>query len=62
LTAAAEREAPKAEAELKEATRDAMRWVYRMLEAEYDWQTSDEQVDEMLKANGYEFTEEGKPT
>jgi hypothetical protein len=35
-------------------------WIYRQLEAEYEYQSSDEQVDEMLIANGYTFTSEGK--
>lgn len=36
-------------------------WIYRQLETEYDYQNSDEQVDESIIANEYEFTEEGKP-
>lgn len=43
---------------------DAMRafanWIYRTLEKEYEYQNADEQVDESILANGYEFTEEGK--
>lgn len=40
--------------------RDLMRWIYRRLEEEHDWLLSDEQVDESIIANGYEFTEDGK--
>jgi hypothetical protein len=47
------------EEQLKEASRDLMRWVYRALENEYDYQTADEQLVESLKANEYEFTEDG---
>jgi hypothetical protein len=35
-------------------------WIYRQLEAEYDYQMSDECVDESIRANDYEFTEAGK--
>lgn len=44
----------------KQNARDAMRWVYRNLEREWEWFNSDEQVDESIRANGYEFTKEGK--
>jgi hypothetical protein len=44
---------------LKEASRDLMRWLYRALEAEYNYQSSDEQVVESILANEYEFTEDG---
>jgi hypothetical protein len=37
-----------------------MRWIYRQLEREYEWLMSDEQVDESIRINEYEFTEEGK--
>lgn len=40
--------------------RDYMRWIYKMLETEYDWLMSDEQVDESIRYNGYEFTEDGE--
>lgn len=48
------------EEEIIEASRDAMRWIYRQLEREWDYQNSDENVDETIQANEYEFTEEGK--
>lgn len=43
-----------------EVLRDAMRWTYRTLEKEYEWQNADEQVDDNIRANEYEFTAEGK--
>jgi hypothetical protein len=53
-----------AEAELEERivelARDAAHWIYRQLERQYEWLMSDEQVDESITANDYEFTEEGK--
>lgn len=47
---------------LKENAKDFMRWIYRQLEKEYEYQNSDEQVDENIRANEYLFTEEGKRT
>ena len=44
----------------EELARDLMRWIYRQLEDEYNWLVSDEQVDETIIANEYEFTEDGK--
>lgn len=38
----------------------AMRWIYRQLEREWEWINSDEQVDESIRTNGYEFTEDGE--
>lgn len=40
--------------------RDLMRKIYRDLEKEYEWQNVDEQVEENIRANEYEFTEDGK--
>jgi hypothetical protein len=34
-------------------------WIYDRLEAEYDWTMADEQVDDSIIANEYEFTENG---
>lgn len=36
-------------------------WIYRALEKEYDYQMSDECVDETIRANEYEFCEDGEP-
>lgn len=43
-----------------EALKDFADWIYRMLESEYDYQNSDEAVEESIEANEYEFTEEGE--
>ena len=40
---------------------DLADWIYRALKTEYDYQMSDECVDEMIRANEYEFYEDGKP-
>ena len=49
-----------AEKELTEIMRDYARLIYRMLEREYEFITSDENIDESLIVNEYEFTENGK--
>ena len=49
-----------AEEALTEAAKDAMRWIYASLESDYEWRNSDEQVDEMIEANEYTFTESGR--
>ena len=41
------------------ALRDLARWLYRQLEHEYDYLSSDEAVDETIAANEYTFTEAG---
>jgi hypothetical protein len=48
------------EKNLTELAKDAMRWIYRQLEKEYEWATADEQVIESIRAKGYEFTEDGQ--
>ena len=48
------------EESLIELLRDFMRWIYRLLEKEYDWLNSDEEVEETIRANEYEFTESGE--
>lgn len=49
-----------AEEQAAEAMRAFARWIYRSLEAEHDYQLADEQVDDSIRANEYEFTEAGK--
>ena len=49
-----------AEDVLTEALRDLARWLYRQLEREYEYLTSDETVDEAITANEYTFTASGK--
>jgi hypothetical protein len=48
-----------AEEELKDILRDYMRWIYRTLEKEYDYMTSEEAIKETIIANDYEFTKDG---
>ena len=43
-----------------EALRDLARWLYRQLEREYEYQSSDERIDEAIVANAYTFTETGR--
>lgn len=47
------------ENEVKQLLRDFADWIYGQLEKEHDWLTSDEQVDESITANEYEFLEDG---
>ena len=46
--------------ELSDCLRDFARWIYRELEAEYEYLSSDDVVDEILDVNGYEFDEDGE--
>lgn len=43
-----------------EALRDLARWLYRQIEREYDYQTSDAVIDEVITANDYTFTKTGR--
>ncbi|PJR12841.1 antitoxin of toxin-antitoxin stability system [Sinorhizobium meliloti] len=43
-----------------EALRDLANWLYRQLEQEYEYLSSNEVVDEALLANAYTFTECGR--
>jgi hypothetical protein len=43
-----------------EALRDLARWLYRQLEREYAYQTSDAVIDEAIVANDYTFAESGR--
>lgn len=45
--------------ELSELLRDFMEWIYRSLEREYEYRTSNEAVDADIEANEYEFNEDG---
>lgn len=53
-------ECERREEDITEAIRDFNRWIFRRLEEEYDYLTSDEQVEESIRANEYEFTEDGR--
>jgi len=44
---------------LIETARDYMRWIYKQLEKEYEYQNSDECIDENLTGNSYTFKEDG---
>ena len=46
--------------ELSDCLRDFARWIYRALEAEYEYQTSDEVTDELIESYGCTFDEDGK--
>ena len=49
-----------AEEGITQLMRDFADWIYDRLESEYDYQTSDEAVEEAIRANEYEFDEEGE--
>lgn len=49
-----------AEDEMTQLMRDFADWIYSSLEAEYDYRMSDENVDESIIINEYEFNEEGE--
>jgi len=46
--------------ELSDCLRDFARWIYRALEVEWEYQASDEVIDELMECNGYEFDEDGR--
>lgn len=48
------------EEDIKELARDCMDWIYSQLQKEFEYQNADEQVDESIRANEYEFTEDGR--
>ena len=48
-----------AEQDITDALRGFMDWIYFRLDAEYEFQMSNEQVDASIKANEYEFNEDG---
>lgn len=48
-----------AEDEITEALRDFAYWIYKQILAEFDYQSSDDAVDEAIEANEYEFDEQG---
>lgn len=45
--------------EVTEALQDFNRWIYKCLETEYEYLVSDESVEESIRSNEYEFTEDG---
>ena len=67
MSIAVERDSPNnqdmtadAEDAIVELLRDLARWLYRQLEREYEYQTSDAVTDEAILANEYTFTGEGR--
>lgn len=48
------------ESAVTEALREFADWIYRQLEAEYEYRMSDENVDESIIANQYDFTKDGR--
>ena len=48
-----------AEGELADLMRSFSDWIYQQLREEYEFLVSNEQVDEAICANEYEFTEDG---
>lgn len=48
------------EDEIKEISRDFMRWIYRQLESAYEYETSEENISEACEINEWRFTEDGK--
>jgi hypothetical protein len=50
----------KDENELKETLKDYMNWIYKQLDEENDYLYSAEHIDDTIRANEYEFTENGK--
>lgn len=49
-----------AEGDILEELRNFARWIYSALEHEYEWLNADEQADESIRTNEYEFTEDGE--
>lgn len=45
---------------IAEFLRDFMRWIYKQLEIEYEWLTSDDTIVETINANEYMFTSDGE--
>lgn len=45
---------------IEELRRDLCRAIYRALESEYEYQNADEQIDESIRCNEYEFYEDGR--
>lgn len=43
-----------------EEAKDQARQIYKNLEADYDYQRSDEYIIQMIEANDYEFTDKGE--
>jgi len=46
--------------QLTQLMRDFADWIYAALQAEYEYRNSNEQVDESIRINEYEFDEDGR--
>lgn len=53
------RDVSRFEDDITDAMRDFASWIYRQIGAEYEYAMSDENVDESIRINEYEFTESG---
>jgi hypothetical protein len=47
------------EANFQDVTTDLCKWLYKRLEADYNYLTREEAIEETLRCNGYEFDEDG---
>lgn len=50
----------KTEHKIEAIARDFMRWIHKQLQGEFEFQTSDSTIEEILINNDCEFTEDGK--
>ena len=48
------------EEQINEVLEDFAHWIYKALQTEYEWLTSEEQLIETAEANGYLFDESGR--
>lgn len=53
------KEAAEAEKDLIEVSKDAMRWIYKKLEASSDFENSDERISNLLEESDYHFLADG---
>lgn len=53
-------ETMQAETAVKDGLRRFADWIYSQLRSEYEHRSSDDEIDESMAANGYEFTADGK--
>lgn len=54
------RDAGDTAAKVRDALRGFADWIYRQLESQWEYLTSDESVDESIMCNGYTFTADGR--
>lgn len=51
---------PEIDDDIRQLMRDFADWIYSQLEANYEWRMSNENVDESILCNEYEFDEDGR--